>query len=91
MIVRHRLPRYRIGVNATVTSHSRAIKRNRIPENNRKTIAQMAQSRDNPTKDKRRLKVSKHTCFMSEVQLQGLLDRNGHHKVVMKRDIALKL
>ena len=41
-IVRHRLPRYRIGVNATVTSHSRAIKRNRIPENNRKTIAQIA-------------------------------------------------
>jgi hypothetical protein len=42
-IVRHWLPRYRIGVNATVTSHSTAIKRNKIPENNRKTIAQIAQ------------------------------------------------
>ncbi len=32
-------------------------------------------NKDNPKKDKIRLKVSKHTCFMSEVQLQGLLDR----------------
>jgi hypothetical protein len=31
--------------------------------------------RDNPKKDKLRFKVSMHTCFMSEVQLQGLLDR----------------
>ena len=29
-------------------------------------------NRNNPKKDKRRLKVSKYTCFMSEVQLQGL-------------------
>jgi hypothetical protein len=32
-------------------------------------------NRDNPKKDKNRLKVSRYTCFMSEVQLQGLLDR----------------
>ncbi len=32
-------------------------------------------NRNNPKKDKIRLKVSKYTCFMSEVQLQGLLDR----------------
>ena len=32
-------------------------------------------NRNNPKKDKNRLKVSRHTCFMSEVQLQGLLDR----------------
>ena len=31
--------------------------------------------RNNPKKDKNRLKVSRYTCFMSEVQLQGLLDR----------------
>ncbi len=31
--------------------------------------------RDNPYKDKMRLKVTRYTCFMSEVQLQGLLDR----------------
>ena len=80
-----------MGINATVTSHSRAVKRNRIPENNRKTIAQMAQSRDNPTKDKRRLKVSKHTCFMSEVQLQGLLDRTKPSQGDEEADIALKL
>jgi hypothetical protein len=30
--------------------------------------------RDNPKKDKKRLKVSRHTC-LSEIQLQGLLDR----------------
>ena len=30
---------------------------------------------NNPKKDKNRLKVSRYTCFMSEVQLQGLLDR----------------
>jgi hypothetical protein len=30
--------------------------------------------RNNPKKDKNRLKVSRYTCFMSEVQLQGLLD-----------------
>ena len=29
----------------------------------------------NPKKDKNRLKVSRYTCYMSEVQLQGLLDR----------------
>ena len=33
-------------------------------------------NKDNPKKDKNRLKkVSRYTCFMSEVQLQGLLDR----------------
>ena len=32
-------------------------------------------NRNNPKKDKNRLKVSRYTCFMSEVQLQGLLDR----------------
>ena len=32
-------------------------------------------NKNNPKKDKNRLKVSKYTCFMSEVQLQGLLDR----------------
>ena len=32
-------------------------------------------NRNNPKKDKRRLKVSRYTCFMSEVQIQGLLDR----------------
>jgi hypothetical protein len=32
-------------------------------------------NRDNPKKDKNRLKLSRYTCFMSEVQLQGLLDR----------------
>jgi hypothetical protein len=37
-------------------------------------------SRDNPKNDKRRLKVSKYTCFMSEVQLQGLLDRTKPSK-----------
>ncbi len=37
-------------------------------------------NRDNPKKDKTRLKVSKHTCFMSEVQLQGLLDRTKPSK-----------
>jgi len=31
--------------------------------------------KNNPKKDKTRLKVSRYTCFMSEVQLQGLLDR----------------
>ncbi len=31
--------------------------------------------RNNPKKDKNRLKVSRYTCFMSEVQLQGMLDR----------------
>ncbi len=30
-------------------------------------------NRDNPKKDKNRLKVSRYTRFMSEVQLQGLL------------------
>ena len=33
-------------------------------------------NRNNPKKDKKRLKVSRYTCFMSEVQLQGLLDRS---------------
>ncbi len=80
-----------MGVTATVTSHSRSIKRNRIPENNRKMIAQMAQSRDNPKKDKRRLKVSKHTCFMSEVQLQSLLDRAKPSQSDEEADIALTL
>ncbi len=32
-------------------------------------------NRNNLKKDKNSLKVSKYTCFMSEVQLQGLLDR----------------
>ncbi len=32
-------------------------------------------NKNNPKKDKDRLKVSRHTCFMYEVQLQGLLDR----------------
>jgi hypothetical protein len=32
-------------------------------------------NRNNPKKDKNKLKVSRYTCFMSEVQLQGLLDR----------------
>ena len=32
-------------------------------------------NKNNPKKDKNRLKVSRYTCFMSEVQLQGLLDR----------------
>ncbi len=36
--------------------------------------------RDNPKKDKNRLKLSKYTCFMSEVQLQGLLDRTKPSK-----------
>ena len=36
--------------------------------------------RDNPKKDKSRLKVSRYTCFMSEVQLQGLLDRTKPSK-----------
>ncbi len=29
-------------------------------------------NRNNPKKNKRKLKVSKYTCFISEVQLQGL-------------------
>ena len=41
-------------------------------------------NRNNPKKDKNRLKVSRYTCFMSEVQLQGLLDRTKPSKV-MKR------
>ena len=32
-------------------------------------------NRNNPKKNKSRLKVSRYTCFMSQVQLQGLLDR----------------
>ncbi len=36
--------------------------------------------RDNPKKDRRRIKVSKYTCFMSEFQLQGLLDRTKPSK-----------
>jgi hypothetical protein len=32
-------------------------------------------NRNNPKKDKNRLKESRYTCFMSEMQLQGLLDR----------------
>ena len=36
--------------------------------------------RANPKKDKNRLKVSRYTCFMSEVQLQGLLDRTKPSK-----------
>ncbi len=36
--------------------------------------------RDKPKKDKTRLKVTRYTCFMSEVQLQGLLDRTKPSK-----------
>ncbi len=36
--------------------------------------------RDNPKEDKTRLKVTRYTCFMSEVQLQGLLDRTKPSK-----------
>jgi hypothetical protein len=38
------------------------------------------ESSDNSKKDKIKLKVSSHTCFMSEVQLQGLLDRTKPSK-----------
>jgi hypothetical protein len=43
-------------------------------------MRKLRKDRDNPKKDKRRLKVSNYTCFMSEVQLQGLLDRTKPSK-----------
>jgi hypothetical protein len=39
-----------------------------------------SKDRINPKKDKNRLKVSRYTCFMSEVQLQALLDRTKPSK-----------
>jgi hypothetical protein len=62
------------------TSHSRAIERNKVPEITGRRMRKSRKNRDNPKKDKIRLKVSKHTCFMSEVQLQGLLDRTKPSK-----------